>query len=411
MRVARYRDLSPAARFAVANLINTCGTGLYLVLGALYLTRVLGLNAGDVALVLGSGTAAGLMTAVLLGRAGDAFGARNVYAVLLLLQAACMIALSQASTLQSVAVIAVFSGVAERGVAGLAGGLVHALSSRETRMEARALLRTTTNVGIGIGTLIAGLVLALDTSSAYRASLVANALAFAATALLILRLPAGIRASEAPPLRNRRRPSTRYMAVSAACGILSLQIPVLSFVLPLWVAAYTDAPLWSVSAVVGLNTVIVVLTQVRVSRQVHDFRSAHRATGVATVCLVVACSVMPATAGAPTWVSLSLLVTWCLLMTGAELFQSTSQFFYSFELAPDDAQSTFQSAFSIGPGAFRALGPAVLVALVMEHPLWGWLTLGGIFALGGAAQIVTAQWATHAVEPPPELSPTVRGTA
>lgn len=404
-----YRDLSPAGRFAVANLINTCGTGLYLVLGALYLTRVVGLSAGDVALALGVGTGVGLLTAVPLGRAGDALGARNVYAALLLLQGVCMIALTQVSTFVAVMVVATLSGISERGVAGIAGGLVHDLSTRDTRMEARALLRTTTNVGIGIGTLVAGVVLALDSPAAYRASLVVNALAYAATAILVTRLPTSHRTRATRGRGWARRPDARYMAVSAACGVLSLQIPVLSFVLPLWVASRTDAPLWSVSAVIALNTIVVVLTQVRVSRRVKDFRSAHRATATATLCLVASCAAISATHDATVWATMALLLLWCLLMTAAELFQSTSQFFYSFELAPDDAQSSFQSAFSIGPGAVRAIGPSFLVVLVMDNPTWGWFALAGVFALGGFFQVLTARWAMSSVVPEQPREPSDRG--
>ena len=44
-----------------------------------------------------------------------------------------------------------------------------------------------------------------------------------------------------------------------------LNMPLLSLVIPLWIVQRTEAPTWTVSALLVLNTLSVVLFQVRVA--------------------------------------------------------------------------------------------------------------------------------------------------
>lgn len=58
---------------------------------------------------------------------------------------------------------------------------------------------------------------------------------------------------------------------------MSLHFTVPTFLLPLWIAEHTSAPRWTISAMLVLNTVLVVVLQVRFSRNVGDVPSAGRA--------------------------------------------------------------------------------------------------------------------------------------
>ncbi|MEK8104160.1 hypothetical protein NKG94_01675 [Micromonospora sp. M12] len=63
-----------------------------------------------------------------------------------------------------------------------------------------------------------------------------------------------------------------YLSLAVLDGVLSIQYRILTVAIPLWIVVATDAPRWLISAAVILNTAIIVLFQVRASRNV-DTRS------------------------------------------------------------------------------------------------------------------------------------------
>jgi MFS family permease len=385
-------------RFAAANLVNTVGSGMYLTGSALFFTRVIGLSSGQVALGLGIATAVGLGLMVVCGKLADRVGAKPVYLALLLLQAMAMAGYVFLDDFTGFVVVAVISGVADRGISGTVGALVHVVAPPAERLTARAQLRTATNVGLGCGTLLAGVALSIDTPEAYKALILGNALLFLVAAALISRVPAraplkrngsGSGASAAPvprPIRDRG-----YMAVAAANGLLSLHVSTLSFALPLWVVTRTSAPAWSISLLVLVNTVLVVLLQVRVSRSAATLPAAVGQARRAGLLLALSCGFMFLTPHLPAMMVVPTLVLWAVVFTLGELAQSSSGFYFGFELAPDAAQGAYQSVFALGPGIMRSLAPGLLSLVVLEHGSAGWLLLGALFAAAGILTAACAQ--------------------
>ncbi|MEU2429986.1 MFS transporter [Streptomyces sp. NPDC007861] len=404
-------NLLPASpglrRFAYANLINTIGIGLYLAGSALFFTRAVGLTPGQVALGLGVATAAGLALMMPLGRLADRYGVKNVYVVLLVVQAAAMAAFTVADSYALFICVAIVSGVAEGGVSGTAGAFIHAISEPEERVVGRAQLRTSTNIGLGVGSLLAAGALVAGTAAGYTVLIAGNSLLFAAAAVLVARIPA---AAPTPKTAARPEPSGAsvfsplrdpgYMAVTFTNALLSLHVTVLAFATPLWVANHTQAPEWSLSAVLLVNTALVVLFQIRLSRRADTVSSAARSSRRAGLALAASCGVMALTPHLPAWAALAVLIVWAGVLTLGELLQSSGEFYFSFNLAPDHAQGVYQSAFALGPGVVRALAPGALTLLVLEHGAAGWLWLALLFAAGGAGTAAAATWAHRRLPAP-----------
>ncbi|MGW1916494.1 MFS transporter [Streptomyces sp. NPDC002076] len=396
-------NLVPASpglrRYAYANLINTIGIGLYLAGSALYFTRGVGLSAGQVASGLGLATGVGLALMMPLGKLADRYGAKRIYVALLITQALAMAAFTVVDSFTAFLCVATVNGIAESGVSGTAGALIHSISKPEERVVGRAQLRTSTNLGLGCGSLLAAGALAVGTTASYTVLIAGNSVLFAAAAVLVSRIPASShaaqpRADNAPagslfaPLRD-----LGYMSVAAANALLSLHVTVLSFAVPLWIADHTRAPLWSVSAVLLVNTGLVVLFQVRVSSRANTILAAARSSRRAGFALSVSCGVMALTPHVPAMTALILLLAWAALLTLGELFQSAGEFCFSFQLAPDDAQGVYQSAFALAPGVVRALAPAGLTLLVLERGQIGWAALAAVFVAGGLGTAAAARWA------------------
>ena len=125
-----------------------------------------------------------------------------------------------------------------------------------------------TNAGIGAGSAIGAIALQADTRGAYLAMIPLDALTFVVTAALLATLPTRRRrpgrrpaAPDAPaPRAFTDRP---YLAITVLNAILTLQFGIMEVGLPLWIAGHTRAPRPLVSAVLLVNTVMIVALQVR----------------------------------------------------------------------------------------------------------------------------------------------------
>ena len=82
-----------------------------------------------------------------------------------------------------------------------------------------------------------------------------------------------------------------YAVLSFLNMVMQLRIPIMSIALPLWIVERTAASAWVLSAVLVLNTVAVMLWQVRVSRRVRDLTSAGVVLRRSGVLMLVSCVV------------------------------------------------------------------------------------------------------------------------
>jgi predicted MFS family arabinose efflux permease len=85
---------SAPSRLLAATLIDWIGTGFYLAISAIFLTRAAGLSATEVGLVLAIAGFVAFAGSVHVGRLGDRLGPRRVLLVLYLLRAAAFIGLT-----------------------------------------------------------------------------------------------------------------------------------------------------------------------------------------------------------------------------------------------------------------------------------------------------------------------------
>lgn len=398
-------ERGPVRAFALVNLLNTVGSGLYLAGGALFFTRGLALPPQTVAWGLGAGFAVGLVVSLAIGRLADRIEPYVVYTTLLVVQALAMSAYPFVSSVVGFVAVALVSGTADRGIAATVGAVIHRLSGEHSRTLVRAQLRTTTNVGIALGSLLAGIALAADTRLGYSLLIWGNAASFAIAAMLgrvwgigrTTTSQSGTGSADGgarPGATSLRSPwrDARYLIVTVASGVIALQGPLLTFCLPLWVATRTDAPLWCVSVVLVVNTVLVVVLQAPISAMARDFPGARRTARLGGVALAGSCLLLPLTSSSA---AVAVLLVWILVLTAGELTSSTAQFFVAFELAPDDAQGRYQSVYALGQGAARAVGPGLLSALVLGGGAAGCVLLAVVLLAAGlvlAACTQPAAW-------------------
>lgn len=376
----------PKRLLAASWLIKTIGSGLYLPTSTLYFTRVAGFGVRDVAIGL---TVAGLVSltgSVPLGTLADRFGPRRLYTMLLAIQFTVLIGLALVRSFPWFLIAITVFLLAEQGSTAARGALVATVGEGEDRIQFRAYLRVVTNIGVTIGAGLAALAIQAGTTTAYTALLLATAVTFIGAAVPLRGLPPGSPVSTTAPRSHPAKVfrDRRYTLVTFICGVLSLHAQILSFALPLWIVGHTSAPPVLVSALVVVNTILVIFLQTRASRGADDQPTAARLCRRAGLALLAACCVIAPTGVLPQWGAVALLVLFTVLLTAGELWASGGSFGLSFTLAPEDAHGQYQGFFALGRGLATAAAPGLLTFLCLGTDGYGWLILGLLFACVGA---------------------------
>ncbi|WP_208615450.1 MFS transporter [Streptomyces rubellomurinus] len=400
---ARFTLLPPAGpqrTLAAAQLASAVGDGAYYTCSALYFTRVVGMSATALGAGLAVGWAIGSVAGVPLGHLADRRGPRRT-AVALALGAAAVVGafLVIRSFLPFLLAICLYA-TAQSGLGAARQALVAGLVPRAERTGLLAHLQSTLNGGLAVGAAIGGIALTIGTRTAYLGAFVLTVLGLLAGALLLRRLP------EVPPAQAESGPGAgprlavlrdrRYAAVTAVNTVLLLRMPLLSLIFPLWIAQRAPGLGWLGSALFVLNTVAVLLFQVRAASDVTGLDSAVRAVRSAGVLLLLSCVVCGLSAlDVPVWAIGALLVAGASLQVVGEMRQSAGSWQLGFDLAPPERIGQYQGFFNTGVAVARTLGPLLLTTLLLDGGLAGWLAFGGVFLAAGYAMGPIARWAAR----------------
>jgi MFS family permease len=373
-------------RLVIATLVNTFGNGVYAAVGALYLTRAAGLSVGEVGLGLTIAGMVGLIASTPLGVVADRLGPNRAYVGFLLLQAVTMTALTQVRSFGLFVAVVGVTAIADSGQRGAKGALIAGLVPSDQRVRTRALLRVVTNIGMGVGMALAGIVLAVDQREVYLIALLANAATYLVTAGLVqwgmarvAPVPSTAGPSALTALKDRP-----FLAFVALDGLLSMHNAMAQVAIPLWVATATDAPTWLISVLLLVNAASVILLQLRVARGTEQLAGAARAGRRAGLLLALACGVLAVTDVTSGWLTIALLILAALVHVLGEMLQSAGGWGISFELAPPGGQGQYQGAYAMGTQVGDLVAPVVLTVVAVSWGWPGWLLTATIFLAAGA---------------------------
>ncbi|MFI7605479.1 MFS transporter [Micromonospora sp. NPDC049366] len=390
----------------IGTLVKTVGRGLWLVASALFLTRSVGLSAAEVGAGLTVSALVGVLASTPTGYLADRVGPRGTQIGALIVAGGLTAALVTVRSFPAFLLIGAATALADAADRGARGALIAGAVPSDQRVRTRAYLRATTNVGISLGAVLAGFAIAADTRAAYVGLVLTAAVASLVAAAVFTRLPVVppvVAPAHGPRLvALRDRP---FLAFTVLDGLLSMHFGLLNIALPLWIAGHTRAPAWVISGVTLVNTVTVVLFQVRAARGTENLTGAARASRRAGVAIAVACVLFAASGGLPTAAAVALLAAGALSHVVGELWHSAAGWGISFGLAPDDAHGQYQGAYSMGYELGKMLAPVVVTTLAIGWGVPGWLVLGGLFLLLGVLVPPVVRWAVSTRESHPAARP------
>ncbi|RII42249.1 MFS transporter [Galactobacter valiniphilus] len=166
----------------IANALNTLGRGVFFTLTALYLTLILGFDALQVGLALTIAGGVGVVFSLLGGHLADRLSSRTMLIVSAAIQGLGLCAYTLISGYWMLLLIASITMAAQQFGSSVRSAAIGRAFTGDDRVRIRAGMYTVTNVGIGIGTAIAAIPLAIGTGGAYRLTMVLSGLLLVAGA-------------------------------------------------------------------------------------------------------------------------------------------------------------------------------------------------------------------------------------
>ncbi|GAA4601693.1 MFS transporter [Actinoallomurus liliacearum] len=389
-----------ARRLLIVSIIDSTGNGAFTSASVVLFSVVLHLTPTQIGRGLTLGAFIGLFSSVLWGSLADRIGVRAILLSIQLWRAAAFIGYAFIHNFAGYVAVAVFLGLAERASQPILLSFVTSAVGEQNRVKTAGALRSIRNAGFTLGALLASLALL----SPGRVSLLCVVLGNAASFILAAALLRGIVLQNPPkpvrkpkgeaPDRVRTRPA--FLVSAVLTGVLSMHRFILSIGLPLWIVSRHLVPKPMVSVLVAINTVLVVLLQVRMTRQTDDATGAARALRNAGWMLLCCALLLVAADGhlpiAP-WTAGAVLVVGTLALTFAEMWQAAGTWGLSLLLSPEASRTRFLSVFNLGTSLLDVTGPFIITALVLPTGRTGWIVLGVVLAAAGAVSPRVSRWA------------------
>jgi MFS family permease len=386
-----------------ATLVNAAGTGMYVASSAIFFVNYVGMPAGQVGLGLSIGGLIGLLSGFPVGHLADRRSPRAVYAISLAAEAAAMTALVFVRSFWAFVAVATLMALTAMSSSVARGKVVRgSATGRPARL--RAYLRSIGNIGLTFGGGVAGVVIAVGSRPLYPLLILANAVSFGLCALLVLRLPrAPVTVTDPAKGRWAVLRDLPFLGVTAVNLVMTLQYPILTLILPLWILTRTDLPRWLIAAAILVNTIMVALLQVRLARGVDSTASAAKSMVRAGFAFLAGFALMAALGWWSIWLAAPLLIGAVVVFTFGEIYYSTASNELSFNLAPAAVQGQYLGVYFTAAGLARVVSPALATFLCLGLGFPGWVLFGLLMLTAGLLTPIIVRRVAPVPSPAPAI--------
>nr|WP_285490948.1 MFS transporter [Amycolatopsis taiwanensis] len=177
------------------------------------------------------------------------------------------------------------------------------------RTKALAARRSTLNLGFSVAAGLTAVVVGIGTPVAYLAAFLFSGGLLLASAWFIHALPSGPADrpdTEEPEVKVSPRSvlhDPRYLTLILVASFFATSLSLLTVGVPLWVVAHTHAPHAIVGLLMGTNTVLVMIFQVRLASRAETLKGARRAVAFGGFGFAIAAAVYAVAGRSPTLVT------------------------------------------------------------------------------------------------------------
>ncbi|MEO6086809.1 MAG: MFS transporter [Umezawaea sp.] len=398
-----------ARRLAVLAVVQAFGFGVFLTSGAIFFTQTIGLSTTEVGVGLSVANVFGLLFAVPIGRLADRYGARHLLLITYAALAVLFACYSLVGGFLGFVVLTSLISIGETSSNPLRMTLTRASFQADEQVRVGAQMRSLFNVGFMVGAMIAGAALTVGNRPAFYGVIAFTAAAQALCAVITWRLgsPPHARARHeggAKPRSGLR--DVRFVGLALLCGVLELYQPILVVGLPLWIITSTGAPAGVNAVLLVLDTAMVFVLQVALSRGAETPGGSARILLRSGVLLAACCAVFALSQDADALIAVPLLLVGTVALVLGEISQAAGAFGLSLHLPPPGRQGEYQGVFALGRGLQQTAGPFVVTSLVIGLGAPGWGVLAVVFLAAGLLCVPLTHSAERVVQGrAPQLSP------
>jgi MFS family permease len=393
---ADVRTLPKAEAILLVNTLVGCiGFGLYTAVSVIYFSTFADVSVVQVGLGFSITASVWIVAAGPVGRLVDRIGPKEMTVGSGAVQGLLLACLPLINGFTSFLVLMCTLGIAERAASVSREALLAQVVDENRRVVTAALSRSIANIGLTLGTMLAGVALAVNTRAAFVVLLFTYAALTLVVSLISLQYPRvpGRRATTNTGRRGVFR-DPPFLTVAILSGLVAIYDTVLVIGLPMWITHHTNAPAIVFAGLTVTNTLLIVMLQVRAARDVKSVHHARRALVQGSLGAATACAVFGVTAWTDSGLTAAaLLAGGVLLLTAGELRASAADWALRFELAHPEAQGEYGAIHSLGSTIRSICGPVLVTYLLGVWAGLGWLALVVMFVVFAAATRLVVSWA------------------
>ncbi|MGI5500378.1 MFS transporter [Lentzea sp. CA-135723] len=367
--------------------IDSLTIGLFLAVPMLYFVPMLGIEAVTVGLVLSIANVAGLLSPVPFGSLADRVGPNRVYIGLMVVRATGFVSYVFVTEVVGYLVVTTVIAAATRACLPLLQVVVGEVEDESTRARTTATLRAFNNIGLTGGFLVTALAQLTGSRLGFQAAFVLDALALLSAAGAMLLIGKVTRTAPAEEDRAPRTPfrDLRFLVLTSANAILLLHDAILFVLLPLWIVRQgLPGPVGPL--LLAVNTVLTVLLQITLSRNLKGVAQAARMLRRGCAFMLLSCALF-LVAEHTGW-ALVLAAAAVVALTIGENMHTIAAWEMSYAMAPPAARGRYLSLFSAGASTELVFGPVLITAVVLPAAALGWVILAALFAAATALMIM-----------------------
>ena len=372
-------------KVSLASLVDRFGNGLLISVLVIYFSFTVDLGPHKTALALSIGAAAGLICTIPAGHVVDRVGQRSVVIVSMIANGLAIMSLIFVHSFLALTICFALDSIANVFSRNAQLTLIARVGNPKDAARNRAYTRSINNLGIGLGSLGAGIALSINSAFGYQVAIFLDGLTFIVGALIYTRVP-----HFPATLQDREKfdwsilKDGRYIAATVMSAVTNIQFIVQNVGIPIWIVKYTDAPRWWVSTLLLLNTVAVVIFQVKVSKRTKPLKESAHQYLMTGALLAGACLMYASAEGPSARVASALLIGGMALHVIAELLIAMIHWQISFDLADSSRQGAYYGIWTFGNGITEILGPSLVTFALVTMGKPGWALLAAMFLLNSA---------------------------
>jgi MFS family permease len=370
--------------------VNAVGSGLVTPFLLIYLHNVRGFSLELSGLVPTVHFATALVFGIAAGAAYDRIGGRTTAAVALVLVAVGFGLFPLVREPWQALVLAAVAGVGRGAYWPAYSGLLAALTPPEQLPAAYAVQRVGGNLGIALGSLLAGLIVATSDPGTFTVVFVLSAVTSVVFALSLLFVPP----AHIPPAEQKAgryadvlRDRTFVALIAVNFAFVAAGIALLNSVLPLFAKNNVGIDEKLIGLLFVVNTIAIVLLQFPVTRALRGRRRMQALAGMGAIWAFSWLIVFAAAGTSRTWLSAALLFVGVTVFAIGECIHGVVQGPLVSDLAPASIRGRYMASWLTTAQLGFALGPAVGAVMLDVSPAVLWLGAAAACVLLGIAAL------------------------